>query len=214
MKHISKSQLDEFESRYRANLINSCVGYKSCNLLGTMSGDGKTNLAIFNSVVHIGSNPALLGFVLRPLTVRRDTYENFKQLGVFTVNQVNTTIIKDAHHTSAKYGEGISEFSKTNLAEEFLDGFPAPYVKESFIKIGCSYVNEYQIIENNCLLIIGAIEHLYLSEEIIHKDGWVQLDKAETISGIGLDGYALPKLLNRLEYAKPDKVSDILSSGT
>ncbi|WP_281540883.1 flavin reductase family protein [Maribacter aestuarii] len=214
MKHYTKEELKNLKGRYRANLVNSCTGYKSCNLLGTMSGQGITNLAIFNSVVHIGSNPALLGFILRPLTVRRDTYINFKESGFFTVNQVNSNILGDAHHTSAKYDESISEFSKTNLTEDFLDDFPAPYVQESAIKIGCSYVNEYTIAENDCLLIIGAIEHLYLPEDTIHADGWVQLDKMDTVATIGLDGYALPDLLHRFAYARPYETTHILESGS
>lgn len=214
LKHFSKDKLHELDNRFRANLINSCVGYKSCNLLGSISEKGIPNLALFNSVIHIGSNPALLGFILRPLTVRRDTYSNFKNSGFFTVNHVNKDIYKDAHHTSAKYEADISEFSKTDLTEHYLDDFPAPYVKESMLKIGCSYVNEYKIVENGCLLIIGAIEHLYLPEEVMHKDGWVQLDQMETMTSIGLDGYALPKLLNRLQYARPKEKTKILESGT
>ena len=214
MKHLSKNQLDKLESRFRANLINSCVGYKSCNLLGTISAKGITNLALFNSIIHIGSNPALLGFILRPLTVRRDTYTNFKRSGFFTVNQVNKTIYQDAHHTSAKYDEDVSEFSETDLTEEYLDDFTAPYVRESQLKIGCSYVNEYKILENDCLLIIGAIEHIYLPEEIMHKDGWIQLDKTDTMATIGLDGYALPKLLHRLQYARPNEKTKIIESGS
>lgn len=205
MKHFSKDDLDNLPSRHRAHLVNSCTGYKSANLLGTKSPNGITNLAIFNSVVHIGSHPPLLGFILRPLTVKRNSYSNFKETGFFTVNQVNKHIITQAHHTSASYAEGISEFSKTGLSESYIDGFQAPYVTESAIKIGCRYVNEYEIKENGCLLIIGAIEHIYLPEDALHEDGWVQLDKAETITAIGLDGYSLPSLLNRFAYAKPDE---------
>ena len=214
MPHYSRDDLSELPSRFRTNLINSCTGYKSSNLLGTKSLEGTTNLAIFNSVIHIGSNPAMLGFILRPLTVRRDTYDNFKDTGYFTVNQVHKDIVVEAHHTAAKYEDGISEFSKTNLTEEYLDHFPPPYVKESTIKIGCKYVNEYEIKENGCLLIIGTIEHLYLPEEIIHKDGWVQLDRVNTVTAIGLDGYALPKLLDRFCYARPDEPTKSILDGT
>lgn len=170
-------------------------------------------MAIFNSIVHIGSNPPLLGFILRPLTVRRDTYTNFKESGCFTVNQVNKHILEDAHHTSAKYGENVSEFSKTNLTEEYLDDFQAPYVKQSAIKIGCRYQNEYHIEENGCLLIIGAITHIYLPDEIMAEDGWVGLDKADTVSAIGLDGYALPTLLDRFGYARPNEKTKSLIDG-
>lgn len=200
--------MENLPTRFKSNLINSCTGYKSCNLLGTISEKGVTNLAIFNSIVHIGSNPPLLGFILRPLTVKRDTYENLMFNGDFTVNHVNKSIIKSAHQTSAKYEKEISEFEKTGLTAEYLDGFPAPYVGESMIKLGCRYENAYEIKENGCLLIIGSILHIYLPKEIQHKDGWVQLDKAQSISAIGLDGYALPELLTRLAYARPGKFED------
>lgn len=210
MKHFSKEELGKMPSRYRAHLINSCTGYKSANLLGSKSEAGISNLAIFNSVVHIGSTPPMLGFILRPLTVKRNTYANFKESGFFTVNQVNESIIKDAHHTAASYDEDISEFSKTKLTETYLDNFQAPYVKESAIKLGCSYVNEYEIKENGCLLIIGAIEHVYLPDDILQNDGWLQLDKAQTVAINGLDAYALPQLLARFAYAKPDEPSNLI----
>lgn len=213
MKHFTTSILEELPSRYRANLINSCTGYKSSNLLGTISPSGHTNLAIFNSVVHIGSNPPMLGFILRPLTVRRDSYNNFKAAEYFTVNQVSQDIIAAAHHTSAKYDEGISEFKKSGLTESYLDDFKAPYVVESPIKIGCRYINEYEIKENGCLLIIGAIEHIYLPEESIAYDGWVHLDKTKAISAVGIDGYALPKIIERLAYARPDEPSKSILDG-
>ena len=214
MEHYSKDDLKLLPTRFRANLVNSCTGYKSSNLLATCSKEGNTNLAIFSSVVHIGSNPPLLGFILRPLTVRRDTYQNFRENGFFTVNQINKMMLGDAHHTSAKYKDGISEFSKTDLTAEYLDDFQAPYVTESSIKIGCRYQNEYEIFENGCLLIIGAIEHIYLPDEIVHEDGWVQLDAVNTISTVGLDGYALPKLIERLSYARPNEKSTSLFNGT
>jgi len=210
MEHFSLEDFGKMPSRNKAHLINSCTGYKSANLIGTRSKNDKSNLAIFNSVVHIGSNPPLLGFVLRPLTARRDTYNNMKETGYFTVNQINKDIIQDAHHTSASYKEDISEFSKTNLTEIFLDNFHAPYVGESKIKLGCKIVNEYEIKENGCLLIIGAIEHIYVPENILKDDGWLRLDDAETIAINGLDTYAIPKFMARFQYAKPDEPTKTL----
>lgn len=210
INHFTVKDLLGLPSRYRANLINSCTGYKSCNLLATKNKNEITNVAIFNSIVHIGSNPPMLGFILRPTTVARNTYKNLKETGYFTVNQVHKDMIADAHHTSAKYDEHISEFDKTDLNEVYLDSFHAPYVKNSPIQLGCKYINEYQIQENDTILIIGAIEHLYIDKKTMHPDGWAQLDKAETVSSIGLDGYALPTLLDRFKYAKPDQQTESL----
>ena len=72
---MTRDDLDELEQRYRANLINSLSGFKSAVLLG--SSDGKTNnLAIISSVVHVGANPPLLGMIMRPHTVQRDSLDN------------------------------------------------------------------------------------------------------------------------------------------
>ena len=107
MIHFSKEKIDNLDKIYRLNLINSCTGYKSANLLGTIDSEGNTNVAVFSSITHLGSNPAMIGFVLRPRTVPRNTYNNMFKLKYFTVNHINVDDIKDAHHTSAKYPKEI-----------------------------------------------------------------------------------------------------------
>ena len=176
MQHFTKEAIDELASRYKNNLINSISGYKSANLIGTKSNAGSCNLAIFNSVVHLGSNPALLGFILRPTTVPRHSYQNMKESGVFTINHIAKNQIEAAHHTSAKYPEGISEFEQSGLIEEYKNDFFAPFVKLAPVQIACSYVNDYLIEENNTLLVVGAIEHLYVKDDMLVEDGWVLIN--------------------------------------
>ena len=96
---ISKENFSTWNKIPKINLINSCMGYKSANLIGTQSKDGSTNLAIFSSVTHLGSDPALLGFIVRPTTVPRHTYANIKETEYLTVNSITETMIEEAHHT-------------------------------------------------------------------------------------------------------------------
>lgn len=213
MTHIDLEYINNLDSRFRANFINSLTGYKSCNLIGTCSAKGEANLAIFSSLMHIGSSPALLGFVLRPLTVRRDTFENIKQTGLFTVNQVASDFLERAHQTAAKYPLEDSEFKAVGLNEQYLDGFKAPYVAESQIKIGCSYKNHYLLEENGCILVIGAVEHIYFPDHIQDTDGFLELDKINTMAAMGQDGYALPKFLGRLSYARPESKPHFIKNG-
>jgi len=203
MKHISAKEIKTMEKIFRLNLINSCTGYKSANLIATKSKNGNSNVAVFSSVTHMGSNPAMLGFVTRPLSVARNTYDNIKATSYFTVNHIHEKMIEKAHQTAAKYDEDISEFHKTGLSEEYLDDFHAPYVKQSEIKLGCKYLNEYEIKENNTLLVVASIEHIYFDEGIQMPDGWLRLDDAGTVTVNGLDGYSLPSLLDRFHYARP-----------
>ena len=203
MRHFVLKKLESLSKVYRLNLINSVTGYKSANLIGTVSSSGNQNLAIFSSIIHLGSNPALVGFILRPKTVPRHSHLNMKSTGIFTLNAISKSQIKDAHHTSAKYPESVSEFDQTDLEPEIKQGFKAPFVKGSKIQIGCNYVNEYLIKENDTILVVGKIEHLFIEDQLLGEDGWVQLDKGNIVTINGLDGYAIPNLIKRFEYAKP-----------
>ena len=203
MHYFSKAEIAELNNRYRNNLINSISGYKSANLIGTISKTGTTNLAVFNSIVHLGSNPALLGFILRPTTVPRHSFSNMKENEVFTVNHIAKNQIEAAHHTSAKYPEEISEFDQTELNPVYKNDFAAPFVEGAPVQIACRYVNDYLIEENDTRLVVGAIEGVYIDDKMILDDGWVQLDLGEVVTINGLDGYALPQLIERFPYARP-----------
>ena len=88
MISLNSEALAQLPSRQRATLINNLCGLRSANLIATR-GKATTNLAIFNSVIHLGSDPALIGIVFRPLTVERHTYDNIKEFKAFTVNAVS-----------------------------------------------------------------------------------------------------------------------------
>lgn len=205
MLHFDTSAIEAMEKIYRLNLINSVTGYKSAHLIGTQSETGVYNLAVFSSVIHLGSNPPLIGFILRPTTVPRHTYQNLKANKAFTLNAISANQIADAHHTSAKYPATISEFEQTNLVPENKLDFNAPFVKGAPIQMACQYENEYPIKENDTLLIVGSIQHLFVTDQMVGNDGWATLEKGDIVSINGLDGYALPQLIERFAYARPKK---------
>ena len=203
MAFFNNKDIQNLEHLYKINLINSCSGFKSANLLATISKEGVTNVAIFSSVTHLGSNPPTLGFILSPTTVPRDTYKNIKESGVFTINHIYEDIIEDAHHTSAKYKENISEFNVTNLEEEFKGNFKAPFVKNSPVQMCMKFVEEIYVASNDVLLIVAQIEELYIKEELLEKDGLINLYKGNIAAINGLDTYAIPKFKKQLTYQRP-----------
>ena len=188
---------------FRLNLINSITGYKSANLIGTKTDDNINNVAIFSSVTHLGSDPPLIGFITRPENGNRNTYNNILKNKIFTINHIVKNQIISAHQSSAKYPKNVSEFDKTDLKVEFKNNFDAPFVKDSPVQIGCSFVNKYFIKENKTTLMIGQVEMLFINKKLLVEDGFVQLDREDVITVNGLDGYALPKLIKRIPYARP-----------
>ncbi len=202
--HITRKDIEAFPHLYKINLMNSISGYKSANLIGTKSIiDGVANVAVFSSVVHYGSNPPILGFVLRPTTVVRNTYDNLKETGFYTINAINETMIEDAHHTSAKYAAHISEFDKTNLTPEYKENFFAPFVTESPLQIGMKFLEEYQIKANDTILVLGEVADLYVEESMLSEDGFLNLSKENVAAINGLDTYMVAKEFKRLSYQRP-----------
>ena len=194
-----------WEQRKRANFINSIGGFKSVCLIGTKNKSGQTNLAIFNSIVHIGANPTLIGFFVRPDSVDRHTLEYIMETGLYTINHINENMYINAHQTSARYPQSISEFKEVNLTEEYLNNFIVPYVKESHIKLGVEFKEKINIQLNGTILLIGEIKNIYIAPNCIKEDGFIDLELAGTITCSGLDSYHTTHKLARLSYAKPDK---------
>lgn len=201
--YLTRAAIDDMEHLYKINLMNSISGYKPANLVATKSKDGITNVAVFSSVVHYGSSPAILGFTLRPTTVVRNTYTNIKETGFYTINSITENIIEEAHHTSAKYPPGISEFDKTNLSEAYKNDFYAPFVAESPLQIGMKFLEEYHIKANNTILVLGEVTDLYFKESMLSDDGFLNLSKEKIAAINGLDTYMVAENYKRLSYQRP-----------
>ena len=193
------------DQRFRTQLINSMPGVKALNLVGTRDAEGRENLAIFNSIFHVGANPPYLGMVIRPDSVDRHTWQNIQATGSYTLNAVGADFYAKAHQTSARYDNQTSEFDAVGLIPEYRDGVIAPFVGESAIKIGLE-LQEFQRVEcNGTLIVIGKVVYVEIEDELITDDGSVDLVKAQSVGSIGLDGYVDLSWIDRLSYAKPDR---------
>ncbi len=205
---FNSTEIVEMDRVKRLKIINSVSGIKPANLIATKSTSGQENVAVFSSVVHLGSNPALLGFIMRPSdTVPRHTYSNIKETQLYTINHIHKSFVKNAHFTSAKFDISESEFEQCNLTPEYSSAFAAPFVKESQFKMGMRFVQEIDITINNTKMIIGQIEEL-----IIPDACWVDDDiDLEIVNNVGISGlntyYSLEKIA-RYPYARVHEVAD------
>ncbi|MHA7128905.1 flavin reductase family protein [Algoriphagus namhaensis] len=208
MKHFDHEAMMNADSFYRRNLINCLSGYKSLNLIGTQNREGKTNLAPFSQVFHVGANPPMVGILFRPHSVQRDTLENILETKSFTLNHVTPDFCQAAHWTSARWED--SEFERTGIDSTYLDGFFAPFVAESPLKVACELIETHTLKVNDTVLLIGSIEHIYVNEKGLRADGSLDLNALETVTVSGLDEYHRGVRIARYGYAKPDKEVEIL----
>jgi len=204
----TKQDIAELDRITRLKIINSVTGIKPANLIGTINEKGQTNLAIFSSIVHLGSNPPLLGFISRPRTAEvGHTFHNIQANGYYTVNHVHPEFVKNAHYTSAKFDEDVSEFDQCNLTAEFMGDFKAPFVKESQFKMGMRFRDTIDIPLNGTVMVIGEIEHLIMPDSAM-VDGDINLEAA---NGVGISGLNTYYNLSKIEthpYAHVDEVPE------
>ncbi len=201
-KHFSLSELQTWDRFTRANFINSLSGFKSLSLIGTVNSNGFSNLAVFSNIVHLGADPALIGFVNRPLSAAPHTLTNIQETGFYTVNLVTESIYKQAHQTSAKYPDGVSEFEMTGLTEQFRDGCMAPFVAESPVQYLLKLEQVIPIELNGTFFVIGSLQEAYVPAEIKEEDGFLDLAKAGIITSLGTSGYYKTDKIDNLPYAK------------
>jgi flavin reductase (DIM6/NTAB) family NADH-FMN oxidoreductase RutF len=211
MQHFSQDELLQMNARYRAQLVNSLSGFKSANLIGTRNEKNQNNLAMFSSVVHLGSSPALVGFITRPDSVQRHTLENILQTKQFTINQVSESFWQEAHQTSARYGADQCEFEQTGLTPYDIDGIEVPFVKESRLKYALILRDIVPIQLNGTQLVIGEITDILCEAAALKKDGYIDIESLNTVAISGLDSYHKSQRLSRLSYAKPEYLPSKIS---
>jgi flavin reductase (DIM6/NTAB) family NADH-FMN oxidoreductase RutF len=200
---LSAGTIQNLERKFKLNLINSITGVKPANLIGTISSEGQTNLAIISSVVHLGSDPALVGFITRPTgEVPRHTYENILDTGYFTINHVTADFIKNAHYTSTKFPREVSEFKICGFDEEYLDEFKAPFVKESVVKLGVKYHQQLPIELNGTRLMVGEIKTIVFPDGAVNYKGYLDLENFHNVGIGGLNQYYKLTKIGEFPYAR------------
>ncbi len=206
MKNLSKKDIMKMDRFDRVNLISSVSGIKAAMLIGTISKHNISNVAIFSSIIHLGSNPALIGLLIRPQTKRvSDTYQNIKSNKSFTINHVNKNIISKAHYTSAKTSSNTSEFDDVGLTEEYIGNLQSPFVKEADVGLGLIYCDEISL-SNKCILVIGEIDNIKLKNDFADVNGLINLSDCNSIGVDGIGHYYKLNLTKNYEYVGTRKV--------
>ena len=203
MKSFSIEQIKLMDRFTRTHFINTLSGFKSVSLIGTINKVGQSNLAIFSNLVHIGADPALIGFVNRPTEAAPHTLANIQATEFYTVNHVHQDIYAKAHQTSAKYPEHISEFEAVGLTPLFRPGISAPFVEESKVQYVLKLEEVIPIKLNGTFLVVGSLQQAFIPDHIMEEDGYLSIEKANSLCSLGINGYYETKFMDKLPYAKP-----------
>lgn len=183
--------LDHKDSYYRINFFNTLSGLRSVWMAGTQNNEGIKNIGLFNSIVHVGSNPPLIGIVFRPQTVPRHTLENIYSCGYFTLNSVTQEMTDLAHRTSEKFAAHEDEFNILGFTPFYFEDRPdIPAVEESPVKILLRFRENHLITSNQTIFIVSEILNVILSDERgINADGSINHQYFDHAVVSGLNDY-------------------------
>ena len=202
MKRIDIKEINEWSRLFRGNFVNCLSGYKPASLIATANSDRKPNVAVFSNIVHIGADPAIIGFINRPREAAPHTIANIESTGCYTINHIHPEIVQRAHQTSAKYDLGVDEFKAVGLTAEYKEGIYAPFVLESKVKYAMELLEVIPIKHNNTFFVIGKLNEVWMEDGILLEDGYLDLEKGNSMVSLGIDGYYETKRHIRLPYAK------------
>ena len=205
MKHYSIDEIQGWDRFYRANFVNSLSGFKPVSLISSINKGGVPNLGVFANIVHIGADPAYLGFINRPIDAAPHTLSNIRANGLYTINHIHPAFVTQAHQASAKYPEGVNEFSAVGLTEEFKADFVVPFVLESQVQYAMELAEIIPLRMNNTFLVVGKLLHAFLEPSILSNDGFINLHQASSMVSLGMDAYYTTQPNVRLQYAKTDR---------
>lgn len=208
VKHYSIDEIQGWDRFYRANFVNSLSGFKPVSLISTINKEGVPNLGVFCNIVHIGADPAYIGFINRPIDAAPHTLSNIRANGLYTINHIHPDFISNAHQASAKYPQGVNEFGAVGLTEEYKVDSIVPFVLESQVQYAMELSEIIPLRMNNTFLVVGKLMHAFIEPAIISKDGFINLQEASSMVSLGMDAYYTTQPLARFQYAKPDRAAD------
>lgn len=178
--------MNESKRRFRVGELDGVDGYKLATGLivprpigwiGTVAADGVPNLAPFSFFNAVSGVPPT--FVFAPgRGQRRDTLDNVRAVGEFTINVVTDEVVEAMNASSASLDADVDEFAAVGLTAVASESVRPPLVGECKANIECLVT---QIVDvghsrHGNALVIGEAVEFHVAEHLL--DG-TRIDQAE-----------------------------------
>ncbi|MFN4299084.1 MAG: flavin reductase family protein [Thermaurantimonas sp.] len=183
--------LEDKDKYFRINFFNTLSGVRSVWMVGTQRNDGVKNLGLFNSLVHIGASPPLLGVIFRPHTVPRHTLENIYEYGFYTLNSVTSELMYNAHRTAEKFEACEDEFDILGFTAWYFGCNPnVPAVAESPLRLLLRFVEKHLIAANQTQLVVGEVIDVHIKDDAaVCNNGSIDHQRLGHVAVSGLNDY-------------------------
>ncbi len=160
--------VEQLEGADPYKLATGLIVPRPIGWIGTLSASGVPNLAPFSFFNCVSGNPPMFVFSAGR-SARRDTLDNVRSSGEFTINIVTEEVAEAMNATSASVDAGVNEFDIAGLAEVRSTRISAPMVAECKANIECVVADVLTIghaTEGNAL-VIGEAVVFHIEEQLL-----------------------------------------------
>ncbi|MEE9415730.1 MAG: flavin reductase family protein [Acidimicrobiales bacterium] len=170
--------------------------------IGTVDEEGVSNLAPFSFFNVVAGHPPTVVFA--PASVgRKDTLDNVKATGEFTVNVVTIEVVEAMNASAATVAAEVDEFELSGVTAVASDCIAAPMVAESKANFECVVTHLLPIGQGRLggHLVVGEAVMVHVADQLL--DG-TRVDQAE-LKAVGRHvGNWYSSATNLFEIERPD----------
>lgn len=180
---------------FKHDPFKSFISPRPIGWIGSIDGQGRTNLAPYSFFNAMASNPPIVvfGSGSRPDGTKKDSQLNIEETGEFTLNVVAHALRDQMNETSAALPHGDDEMRHAGL-----EGAPSRLIKplrvsKAPISMECVYL---QTVELECwaapqrnFTIFGKVVGVHVSEDVV-VDGLARPERWQPVSRLGYFDYA------------------------
>ncbi len=175
--HKRRFEVSELRGTDGYKLTTGLIVPRPIGWIGTISAAGVPNLAPYSFFNAVSGIPPT--FVFSPgRSTRRDTLDNVREVGEFTINVVSVEVVEAMNASSASFEPGVDEFAACGLTAVPSRSVRPPVVGECKANIECVVTRIVDIghAEHGNGLVIGEAVEFHVAEHLL--DG-TRVDQAE-----------------------------------
>lgn len=171
-------------------LLLGGVAPRPIAFVGTVDGEGRSNLSPFSFFNAFGVNPPIICFspaYSGKTGAPKDTLLNILETKECTVSVVTYDLVRQASLSSAPYERGVDEFVKAGLTKSPSTIVKAPGVKES------PFIMEAKLLQHidfggkhgSANMLICEVLLIHVSESVMTEKGQIDPRKIDLVARLG-----------------------------
>ena len=189
--------------RERYKLMIGTIVPRPIALVTTVDRDGRVNAAPFSFFNCLSADPPIvaIGVENRPDATLKDTAENIRMTGEFTVNIVSHTIAEAMHVCAAKFPRGVDELGAAGLTARQGHAIAVPFIAESPAAFECKRYITLELSPSR-QIVLGEIVFAHYRRDVINP-ATLKIDPAMLDAIARLGGDTCATIRDRFEMLTP-----------